>query len=461
MKNKVTLLLSGALLLGASLILISCKKDWLDAKTKKSLVVPSTVKDYQAILDKSDDNSGPMFNVYAPSMGEESADGYYLNYETWSAIDYAPDKNAYVWSNDIFQGQPSGDWNYAYSRILNANVVIEGIEKVSRDNINKGDWDNVKGSALYFRAFDYYNLCQLFCKPYTATTAGADLGLPLKLKPDVNEKSKRATLQQTYDQVIEDLILAKELLPVKPLYKTRPSRPAALALIARIYLSMEDYPKAKLYADSCLQLHNVVLDYNTVDTSLLTPFGNFNPEVIFHSSLAGAAALAPTRAIVAPSLLNSYEQNDLRRTLMFKFLGDQIRFFGSYAEYYNFNGLATDEIYLIRAECLARAGNTSAAMADLNSLLKQRWITGSFIPKTASDALSALKQILLERRKELYFRGLRWSDLRRLNKDSRFAITLERNLNGQVYKLLPNDPKYVLPIPPDEIRLSGIEQNPR
>lgn len=461
MKNKVTLLLSGTVLLGASLIMISCKKDWLDAKTKKSLVVPSTDKDYQAILDKSDDNAGPMFNVYAPSMGEESADSYYLTYETWSPIGYAPDKNAYIWADDIFQGQASGDWNYAYNRILTANIVIEGIEMVPRDNSNGGDWDNVKGSALFFRAFDFYNLSQLFCNPYSATTAATDLGLLLRLKPDVNEKSVRATLQETYDQVLQDLMLAKELLPVKPLYKTRPSRPAALALLARIYLSMEDYPEAKLYADSCLRLHNVVLDYNTLDTSLLTPFGNFNPEVMFHSSLAGAAGLAAARAIIAPSLLNSFEQNDLRRILMFKLLGDQIRFFGSYAEYYNFNGMATDEVYLIRAECLARAGNTSAAIADLNLLLKERWVAGSFVPKTASDPLSALKLVLAERRKELIFRGLRWSDLRRLNKDPRFAITLERSLNGQIYKLPPNDLRYVLPIPPDEIRLSGIEQNPR
>jgi len=48
-----------------------------------------------------------------------------------------------------------------------------------------------------------------------------------------------------------------------------------------------------------------------------------------------------------------------------------------------------------------------------------------------------------------------------LNKDSRFAITLYRNLNGVQYSLPPNDPKYALPIPDKEIQLNPIPQNIR
>jgi len=72
----------------------------------------------------------------------------------------------------------------------------------------------------------------------------------------------------------------------------------------------------------------------------------------------------------------------------------------------------------------------------------------------------ALDTILVERRKELAFRGLRWSDLRRLNKEG-WGIMLNRNLNGVPYTLPPNSELYTLPIPPDVIQLSGIMQNPR
>jgi hypothetical protein len=124
-------------------------------------------------------------------------------------------------------------------------------------------------------------------------------------------------------------------------------------------------------------------------------------------------------------------------------------------------------MYLIRAECLARGGDKTAAMNDLNTLLRARWakdpITGAslYVDQTAIDADNALRIILNERRKELVLRATRWIDLRRLNQDPRFAITLTRNIAGQIYTLPPNDKKYVYPIPDNEIRLSGLQQNPR
>lgn len=126
-----------------------------------------------------------------------------------------------------------------------------------------------------------------------------------------------------------------------------------------------------------------------------------------------------------------------------------------------FSGLATDEMYLIRAESYARTGKVSEAISDLNILLQNRYKTGTFTPySTSLSEKQALDTILSERRKELPFRGLRWADIRRLNKEGA-NITLTRRLNGQIHTLPPNDLRYVLPIPPDVLRLSNIENNPR
>jgi hypothetical protein len=125
-----------------------------------------------------------------------------------------------------------------------------------------------------------------------------------------------------------------------------------------------------------------------------------------------------------------------------------------------FSGMATDEAYLIRAECAARAGNTGSALNDLNALLSKRWVTGTYTPYATASPGALLDTILVERRKELPFRGVRWTDLRRLNKRGG-NITLTRSLNGQLYQLAPNSRLYVLPIPPDVIALSGMQQNPR
>lgn len=92
-------------------------------------------------------------------------------------------------------------------------------------------------------------------------------------------------------------------------------------------------------------------------------------------------------------------------------------------------------------------------MKDLNNLLQTRWKVGTYINLTAANADTALGLILNERRKELCFRGLRWTDLKRLNKDDRFKVTITRSLNGQTYTLLPNSLRYVLPIDDKEILL--------
>src|SRR5690606_16588623 len=118
---------------------------------------------------------------------------------------------------------------------------------------------------------------------------------------------------------------------------------------------------------------------------------------------------------------------------------------------YNFAGLATDEVYLIRAEIAARLGNTEQALNDLNRLKAARWEKNvAFQPYTANTQDEALSYVLQERKKELLFRGLRWSDLRRLNVEG-FLITLERRIGNQIYQLIPNDLRYVYPIPNEVI----------
>jgi len=101
-------------------------------------------------------------------------------------------------------------------------------------------------------------------------------------------------------------------------------------------------------------------------------------------------------------------------------------------------------------------------MNDLNHLLITRWAAGTYVPHTAVDMDDALQQILTERRKELLFRGLRWTDLRRLNKEQRWALTLYRNAGGIPCILTPNDRRYVYPIPDSVLSMNpGMSQNQR
>jgi hypothetical protein len=445
--------------IGLLVVCQSCNDSWLDAKPDKSITVPKTIKDYQALLD----NSSIVFNVtQSCGLAEISAGDFYINNTSWASLFTKQEKSAYIWApnENFYEGEPSADWENGYKRILSANLILEGIEKISPAETDRQAWGNVKGSALFFRAFDFFNLAQEYCRVYGSASAKTDAGLPLRLEYNVNIQVKRSSLQDTYDRILKDLKSAGQLLDITPAYKTRPSKHAVFALLARTYLSMEDYDQAGQYADSALRIQSELMDYATLNANAAYPIERFNKETIFHSSFSYGIFNA-SRLVVEPALFAAYDANDYRRKVFFKPVASGMTFKGNYSGDKNlFGGLATDELYLIRAECKARKGELNAALADLNYLLRKRCST-DYQDIVANDQHAALLIILAERRKELVFRGLRWTDLRRLNRDNSFAVTITRTLNGQVYKLLPGDKRYVLPIDEQEIRLSGIAQNER
>lgn len=442
---------------------ISCEKGFLDERPAKALLVPSTLSDFQALLD----NQGIM-NM-APNLGVISSDDFY---STDNGIQSATtiNRNTYLWADDLYEGAYVADWSMPYQQVFYANVILDGLMKMSESVRESSEWKKIKGNALFFRGMAMANLVQQFAAPYVPSAAEQTDGLPVRLNSDVNERPGRGSLKNTYDQIIADLTEAEKLLPAESTYKSRPAKPAALALLARVFLSMGNYQQAEIFAGSCLKLSNQLMDYNSLtlnSTNAANPFPqallNANPEILFYSALISNSFFFSTLTRVDTVLFQSYHPNDLRIPALFVDRGKGvINLKGSYTgSLAYFGGIALDEVYLTRAECYARNGKIDDAMNDLNSLMAKRWKKGTFIPFTASDQESAVKLILRERRKGMIGRGLRWNDLRRLNSDSRYAITLNRVVNGKTYTLLPNSNRYILPLPDAEISGSGIRQNPR
>lgn len=446
----------------------SCKKqdDYLNARRSNHDVTPSTLQDFQGILDGTN-----TMNTNYPSIGLVGTDNCYVTdvkLNTASEVE----RNAYIWAKDIFQGQDSYDWTYAYKIVEYSNIVLDGLKNIKITQDNSDEYNNVKGSALFYRTFAFYYLAQIFCKPYNSSTAQTDPGIPIRVSSDINIPSVRATVEQTYQQMITDLKTAIPLLPSTPLYKTRPCSAAANALLAKVYLVMANYTEAGKYANNALSENNSLLDYNS---NLVNPnstyrfpsFSTGNPEIVFYAYAINYTTITARSSgigYVDTALYKMYSDNDLRKTTLYQNLGQGlIKFRASYSgSVYPFSGIANNEVYLIRAECYAREGNTSDALKDLNALLVKRWKTGTFIPYTASDSKEALKLILDERRKELPFTGeIRWADLRRLNADPAFALTITHSYNGTIYTMSPNDKRYVFPIPQSEVQVYGLPQNDR
>lgn len=437
-----------------TIILVSCEKDFLGIKPDKALLIPKSLKDFQTLLD----NESVMNAV--PALGVLSGDEFYLTDAYFNAM-FGMERNAYTWTKEIYDARETvNDWNTSYKQVFYANAVLEGLVDASRDNESPTGWDVLKGSSLFYRAHAFYQLAQVFAPPYSVNAA-AEKGIPLRLSADVTLKVPRSSVKETYDRIIIDLEAAVELLPDKVDYKTRPTKAAGLSLLARVFLSMKEYEKALLYAESALSKYSNLIDYNTLNMALSKPILGTNEEIIYYSPVM--AYSYTSLAIISVDDYNRYDNNDLRKTAFFvKNASGNWNFRGTYTGNLNhFGGLAVDELYLIKAESLARKGNTTAALQALNILLEKRWKKGTFVPLTAQSADEALALILAERKKELLFRGTRWTDLRRLNTESRFAVTLNRTINNEQYTLPANDKRYVLPIPDVEIELSRIEQNER
>lgn len=432
-------------------------------KPTTSIITPTTLADFQYLLDNTDIQS-------TSALAQLADDDYFLVNEADLANKSVTEQNSYIWAKDIYGGAKEiPDWNMPFKNIFYSNAVLEGLAKSDSNSSERGQY--LKGWALFNRAYFMYDLTRNFCKSYDESTATTDLGIPIRLKPGIDKMEKRSSLQTTFDQIISDLTNSENLLPkTRPSSNlNRPSRIAVYALLARIYLEMRNYPQAGFYADKCLNLYSKLIDYNTLSLTATRPFNDKNDELIYNTvivpnySISSNSSVTPSR--VVNSLIQSYQLNDLRKSIYFT-LNAKDGYYSRKIGYtgtgnYPFTGLATDEIYLIKAESLARNGEALFAMDKLNQLLITRYSNKSvYIPLTANSAADALTIILSERRKELPFRGQRWHDLKRFNKEGA-QITISRKLMGTIYMLPPNDARWVFPNPDDEIILSSMQQNER
>lgn len=447
------------LIAGVSFSQSSCKK-FLDEKQDQSQAIPSGLKDLQALLESS------VMYGSGPAYAEHCADNYYVNTASWNAAPEIEWRLAYIW-DPAARGYILA-WNQPYSAVYTANVVLEHLQKINISAADLAKADQIKGSALYYRSFQFCQLAQVFCKPYSSS-ADTDPGIVLRTNSAIEAPITRATVEETYTQIINDLKTAAELLPVMSATATRPNRSAAYGLLARVYLSMREYAQALIYADKALQINNQLLDYNTLTPANqpLLPLFTVNPEIQVATVVSSTSTLltSPSHSKIDSTLYQSYHTNDLRKIVFFRSGGTTQYWWGNYFntpsfENFLFDGIANDEIYLIRAECRARAGDIADALDDVNLLLRNRWKTGTYTDFSTTDQAIALAWILEERRKELLYRGLRWSDLRRFNLEGA-NITLTRIVNNTTYTLPPNDLRWVILIPDMEINRSGIPQNPR
>lgn len=459
MNRKLLLFFICFINVGAS----SCGEHFLSVKPDRAIRIPQSIADYQALLDHATLMNAPSCHELGIIGGDES----YLLDGRWANLSRPYQRNAYVWAANVYEGQPVDDWDEAYERILQANMALEGVSSITPSVEDRQAWDNVKGSALFYRAWNHYQLAQLFCGVYNTTNTVTQLGIPLRLESDVTVTAKRATVEETYRSILDDLHGAMDLLPTAPVHKFRPSKGATYALLCRVYLQMEDYGASAKYGELCLKTFGALVDFNELDFSgsytFDSDYGMSNPEVLFMCRLPAPTSMNLTRQNVDTTLLDMYAMDDLRRLAYFRtYTNGSIIFKGSYSGGSSFfTGLAIDEVYISLAESYARLGDRDRARDNVAKLLAHRYAVGASTPDETVDDDGLLAFILAERRKELIFRGTRWEDLRRLNKKAETAVDLRRKIDGLEFELPAGHPYWVWPIPDNVIDRSGMAQNER
>lgn len=125
-------------------------------------------------------------------------------------------------------------------------------------------------------------------------------------------------------------------------------------------------------------------------------------------------------------------------------------------------GMTTAEMYLIKAECLARSGKTGEAAEVLKTLRRTR-----FINEAAANAVGgSVQEVLDERAREM---GAEWRffDIKRLNGAENAGISIRRPILSDMTDpnsvtelvIAPDDPRWALPFNPQEAENMGWLQN--
>lgn len=392
-------------------------------------------------------------------------------------------------------------WRDAYHGIFSANRVIEAID----DNAPQASLQ-LKGENLFLRALMHFDLVRMFGRPYSQSPE-TNLGVMIRDNTDITALPPRSTVKETYEFIVSDLLKAAELMnEEKP--SIFASKEVALALLARVYLYMEQYDKAIAYADQVINSGRYELLPTDQFGAYFTLLPENNPETIF------AIKLLETENMGKSSIGSLYHGNGgwgemfaskTYRDLVYRYPNDERRKFidpdyiyddagnkipdptedvgyllqkrDGLSQYfinkYTLEGgvpmlsspivLRLAEMYLIKAEAFAKTpGKESEAIEMVNIIRERAGLTGEqlFTPDDLKGYDSVLDVVLDERRLELAWEGHRSFDLFRNNRAMDRSSVQPYGWSGPRL-VLPTSNSIVHLIPETEMALNpNLVQNP-
>ncbi|MFL9838629.1 RagB/SusD family nutrient uptake outer membrane protein [Flavobacterium sp. ST-75] len=399
---------------------------------------------------------------------------------------------------------PTTLWGGRYAVINFSNRVLRAWDRIY-PTLETADErvaaNEIKAQLLAMRAFCHFELMQYFVSDYQDLTAPGVI--IMDFVPEVLDVFPRNSVGEVFEFIDNDLQEAASLMgdtfdtvgdyagaAGEQKFYVNPD--VIVAMKARVALFEGDYTTA-------LNNANELIDGGVYslsdDEDLTTLYVNDNveaAELIFALSRRqgdnqimdlwsanGDGIDGSPFFEVSNSLFNTLSANDIRRYIIIHSQSviegfnspDNILLQGKYMGS-NDNAFINDvkvfrlaEMYLIRAEAQARAGNLNAAAVAIKALRDVRTVGGgnTTLP-TYANLNAALQDVLLERRKEFAFEGHRYLDLKRIGTEIGVGVSRE-SVDCASFSsdcdLAPTSYKFTLPIPNSEISANPtIQQNP-
>jgi starch-binding outer membrane protein, SusD/RagB family len=448
-------------LIAASMFLTSCE-DFLT-------VVPETQLSSATFFKNQNDFEQAVNAAYVPLrsivndrawlLAEMHSDNtYYARNVLFGAVDNqedladfsVPESNGTTANTHVLS-----QWRLDYLIISRANQILTLIDGVEFDATAKA---NVKGQALFLRAYAYFELARYFGS------------VPLHLTPVAKREEAAlplATEAEVYAQIVKDLVAAIPLLPSKSTQQPgRATSGAARTLLGNVYINQKKWADAEqvLLPVVTSNQYSLMASYDMAFSKNGSNKNNAESvfEVQFLEGAAGlqgnfmyqfmprpisGAELLPIMGtsnpqnidgegnnIPTPDIIAAYEPGDVRKdasignvTLAGSFRTNKvypyIKKFQSAHSQHNNHGMNWPvyryaEVLLFLAEALNEQGKTGDAIGYLNQVRTRAKLAAT----TASGQAGVREAIFKERRVELAFENKRWFDIQRTDRIQEIII---------------------------------------
>ncbi|MBJ7880978.1 RagB/SusD family nutrient uptake outer membrane protein [Gelidibacter salicanalis] len=403
------------------LAVVSCS-NFIEVDAPKNVLISETVFENASTVESA------MANIYY-RMREEGMATYGLSAHLGLYADeldyyYADFNLLSLYTNSLL---PENSivleyWKNTYSIIYATNDVIEGVTKSTTLTVEEKE--KFKGQALFIRGYLHSLLVSLYGDiPYIKTTDYIE-----------NNTTARRPKNDVYQSILADVVLAQSLMTTDDPtgMSVIPNRSAATALLANIYLKLENWELAEHNATELIEAFQLEPDLNKVfikdsketiwqfKDDLITSRNTFQANQFIIKAIPGQTYS------LTNTVLDAFETDDLRRS---SWVGSFTSNDGLTTLYYPYKYKASlsdkeslefsivfrlAEQYLIRAEARAHLGNVSGAKNDLDVIRNRAGLEAT----TAATKVDILDAILQERFVELFSeQGHRWFDLKRTGRD--------------------------------------------